>query len=210
MPRSTTLANQTASSLSVFAPAGHVLDVLGVEQPTLEPLGLQQVEHRLPIIGCGLHRDQGHLQGAQPVGQPQQGTGGGGVLAHLLAAPAGLVRVRGTDTSHHRGLADVECGHPLHQFDRLVGLLQLAHLESVGERGEGGCPGSRQGKQQSRTRVLEATMRGPSTSSQRQTFRRAHQRHGSTDVDGQPAPIFSPAGRPAGTGETFRVTTRER
>jgi len=131
---------------------GHVLDVLGVEQLTLEPLGLQQVEHRLPVIRRCLHGDLGHVQGTQPVGQPEQGTGGG-VLAYLLAAPAGLVWMRGTDTCHHRGLADIQRGDPRHQFDRLVGLLRVVHLESVGGR-EGGCPGSRQGKQRGLFRVI--------------------------------------------------------
>ena len=32
-----------------FGPAWQVLDVLGVDQPRVEPLRLQQVEHRLPV-----------------------------------------------------------------------------------------------------------------------------------------------------------------
>ena len=39
-------------------PAGDVLDVSGVEQPTREAFGLEQVEHRLPVAGGRLHCDQ--------------------------------------------------------------------------------------------------------------------------------------------------------
>lgn len=55
--------------------------------------------------------------------------------------------------------------------------------------------GADRANNKSRTRVLKATMRGPSTSSQRQTFRRAHQRQGSTEVDGQPAPFSARQGK---------------
>jgi hypothetical protein len=66
----------------------------------------------------------------------ERGTGDGGVLAYLLTAPAGLARVWRADTRHQGGLPDVQRCDPRHQFNRLVGLLQLSHLASVGDQGK--------------------------------------------------------------------------
>jgi len=95
--------------------AGHVLDVLGVEQPALEALGLQQVEHRLPVVGGGLHRHQLDLPAVQPAGQAQQRRRGRGVLPYLLHPPARLGLVRHPHAHHQPGFADVDRAHPLDQ-----------------------------------------------------------------------------------------------
>ena len=50
-------------------PARQVLDVLGVDQPRLEPGRLQQVERRLPVVAGRLHHHPGHPQ-VRAAGRP--------------------------------------------------------------------------------------------------------------------------------------------
>ena len=80
--------------------AGQVLDVAGVDQPGLESARLQQVEHRLPVVAGGLHRDPGYPQAAQPVGQAQQRPGHRGVRLHLLQPPAQPVLIGHPHAAH--------------------------------------------------------------------------------------------------------------
>jgi hypothetical protein len=105
-----------AVELVGLGPARDVLDVAGVQQPALEALGFQQVKRRLPVGGSGLHHHQRHALAAQAISQPQQRAGGRGVLAHFLAAPPRLVLVRHPDAGRQRGLADIQCRHPLDQL----------------------------------------------------------------------------------------------
>jgi hypothetical protein len=96
MPRSASLASQTASCLIRLGSARHVLDLVGVHQPALTLL-LQQVNRRLPVRGRGLHHHPGHAQAVPPVRQPPAATwswwrscapvGGAGPAWHR-AAPA--------------------------------------------------------------------------------------------------------------------------
>jgi hypothetical protein len=58
-----------------LGPPGEVLDVTGVDQPGLEPVGFQQVEDPLPVVAGGLHDHPGHAQLGQPVGHDQQPAG---------------------------------------------------------------------------------------------------------------------------------------
>ena len=71
--------------------AGQVLHVAGVDQPRVQPAGLQQVEHRLPVVGGGLHNHPGHAQLDEPVSQHQQARGQRGAVHDLLLAATGTV-----------------------------------------------------------------------------------------------------------------------
>ena len=70
-----------------LGPPRQVLDVLGVDQPRLEPGRLQQVERRPPVVAGRLHHHPGHPQLGQPVGHRQQRPGHRRVRAHLLQPP---------------------------------------------------------------------------------------------------------------------------
>lgn len=82
---------------------GDGLDVAGVddEQPEVGPL--EQVVDRLPIDARALHRDLGHAQTEQPVGQREQLVGD---RAERPQLPTG----GGDDAGHDRVAVDVEPG----------------------------------------------------------------------------------------------------
>ena len=63
------LAQPDAIELVRFRPARQVLHVLGVDQPGLEPMRLQHVKRRPPVVRRCLHHHPGHSQAGQPVGQ---------------------------------------------------------------------------------------------------------------------------------------------
>jgi hypothetical protein len=73
---------------------GHVVQVLGVDQPALEP-PLEHREHGLPVdTGC-LHPDQGDAEALQPVAQLLELGDRGAEGVCLLRAPtAALARAR--------------------------------------------------------------------------------------------------------------------
>jgi hypothetical protein len=76
---------------------GHVLDVLGVDEPELEVV-LEQVVDRLPVDAGRLHRDVGDAEPLEPVAQRQQLAGHRRELcAELRAAalPVGHMRAGG-------------------------------------------------------------------------------------------------------------------
>jgi hypothetical protein len=104
--------------------ARQVLDVAGVHQPGLKPLGLQQIEHRLPVVGGRLHDHPGDPQLTQPVRQHQQRPGHRPVGRYLLQALARGVGAWHPDTTHQLRLADIQRRHPLDELLGLVGLLQ--------------------------------------------------------------------------------------
>jgi hypothetical protein len=51
-----------------LGPSREVLDITGVHQPDLEPVGFQQVVDPLPVVAGGLHDHPGHAQLGQPLG----------------------------------------------------------------------------------------------------------------------------------------------
>src|SRR5215204_2677824 len=73
--------------LNVGLPTGDILEVPGVQKPTLEVV-LQQVVDRLPIDTGGLHAYQLDLEGGQPVSKLEQSLGGGSELPDLLVRRA--------------------------------------------------------------------------------------------------------------------------
>jgi hypothetical protein len=137
--------------------------MLGIQQPALKPFGFKQVKHRLPVIGCGLHRHQRDALAAQMVRQLQQRPGRRAVLAYLLAPPVGLVFMRNPDTGHQARLGDIERGHALKPTEPARRCRPTKGLPLHDQENEWRSPaGDSTGKKSRRTRVLKATMRGPS------------------------------------------------
>ena len=101
-----------------------VLDVFSVDQPRLEPGGLQHVERRLPVVAGRFHHHPGHAQLSQPVGQPRQRLRHRGMRRHLLRPGPALAGH--PHATHQLGLADVQRRHPLD--DLLTFFLLLQHL----------------------------------------------------------------------------------
>jgi hypothetical protein len=132
------LAQPDAVQLVGFGAARQVLDVLGVDQPRLEPGRLQQVEHRLPVVRRGLHDDPGHPQAGQPVGHAQQRAGHRGMRSHLLQPPARMVLVGDPHAARQLGLADIHRRDPLD--DLLIVFRPGQHLASSDRPGEGRHP----------------------------------------------------------------------
>ena len=104
-------------------PAGQRLDLLGVQQVAVEPLGLQPEERRLPVIRRCLHHHRRHPMAAQPVGHRQDLPLGRAEAAHLVRPPVRVRLARHPDTGFQRALADIECSHPLHVQRLVVDLL---------------------------------------------------------------------------------------
>ena len=146
-----------------LGPARQVLDILGVDQPDLESLGLQQIKGRLPVVAGGLHDHPGHAQLGQPVGQGQQRAGHRGVGGDLLQPLACLARH--PHAADKLGLADVQRRDPLHDLLGLVGLLQ--HPASL-PWSTARCPQEPQGPGEADPRAQGDT-EGPKRSSQRPT-----------------------------------------
>ena len=120
-------------------PAGQVPDVLGVDQPGLEPGRLQQVEHRLPVVAGRLHHHPGHPQAGQPAGHRKQRPGHRRIAVHLLQPPAPMVLIGHPHAAHQLGLADIQRRDPLDDLLVVLRLGQhLAHLPWI--IGEGRRP----------------------------------------------------------------------
>jgi hypothetical protein len=102
-----------------FGPARQRLDLPGVIQLALQPLGFEQEEHRFPVVAGGLHPGLGHLPAGQPRGQVQQLAAGRAERPGLLPPPAPSGLAGHPDGDLHPGLADVQPGHPLSE-QRLV------------------------------------------------------------------------------------------
>jgi hypothetical protein len=108
-----------------------MLDVTGVDQPRVQPLGLKQVEHRLPVIRGGLQHHPGHPQTPQMISHPQQRAGHRGIGRHLLQPPSRLALMRDPDTTDHLGLADIQRRHPRNDLLSLWIFLQHNGLPTV-------------------------------------------------------------------------------
>jgi hypothetical protein len=101
------LTQPDAIQLAGLRPPRQVLDILGVDQPRLKAMGLQQVEHRLPVVAGGLHHHPGHPQAGQPVSHANQRAGHRRIGLHLLQPTAPATLVRDPHTAHQLGLADI-------------------------------------------------------------------------------------------------------
>jgi hypothetical protein len=99
-------------------PPRQVLDVLGVDQPGLEPV-LQQIERRPPVLAGRLHHHPAHAERGQPVTQPEQRGGHRGDRPDLLHPPP--TRARHPGAADHLGLAHIQRGDPLDDLG-LVGV----------------------------------------------------------------------------------------
>jgi len=89
-----------------------VLDIAGVDQPHLQPLSLQQIKHRLPVLRRGLHHHPAHPQTPQMIRQLQQRASHRGIGRHLLAPSPRLTLVRDPYTADQLSLANIQCRHP--------------------------------------------------------------------------------------------------
>jgi hypothetical protein len=92
--------------------AGHVLEVLGVQQPALE-LILEQVVDRLPVHPGRLHPDHGDPEARQPVPQQHQSRRGGAKRPRL--GLTGALLARHPDGRGDRRLVHVQPGAALDQ-----------------------------------------------------------------------------------------------
>jgi hypothetical protein len=102
-----------------LGPPGQVLDLPGIGQHALEPLGLQPVERALPVVPGRLHHHRGHLPGPAPVRQLQHPPLRGRETAGL-GRPPRRIGIRGhPDRRHHGRLADIDAAHPV-PVQRLV------------------------------------------------------------------------------------------
>src|SRR5215218_3812392 len=118
--------------LDVGLAAGHVLDVLGVDEPELEVV-LEQVVDGLPVDAGGLHRNVRDAEPLEPVAQRQQLAGHGLKLGAQLRAPALLIGH--VHAGGHLALVDVERTAALqHTFhlglpsDRLIAVVRGSPL----------------------------------------------------------------------------------
>jgi hypothetical protein len=121
-----------------------MLDVTGIHQPDLEPVGFQQVEDPLPVVAGGLHDHPGHAQLGQPVGHDQQPAGHRLVGPDLLQPPARPALARDPHTASQLGLADIQRRNPLDDVVAVVCLLQHPGLPAL-RPATGGCPQEPQG-----------------------------------------------------------------
>jgi hypothetical protein len=102
-------------------PAGQVLDVLGVDQPRIQPVGLEQVERRPPVIAGCLHHHPLHTELDQPVRQLAKRRDHRRVRRHLLHPSLAAVCGWETDAAHDLGFADVQCCDPLDDLLVVIG-----------------------------------------------------------------------------------------
>ena len=186
------LAQPHRVQLVGLRPAGQVLDVAGVDQPRLEPVRLQQVEHRLPVVRRRLHHHPGHAQLDQPVGQPQQRPGHRRIRRHLLQPPSRPPSCGHPHTAHQLGLADIQRRDPLDDLLSSATPANTPHLLATPSRPAGGRPQEPQQGQANLIRVLEANNEGPTHGSQRPTRFTASNDHRATTSQGDHHPIFSP------------------
>jgi hypothetical protein len=178
-----------------LGPPRQMLDVAGIHQPGLEPVGLQQVEDPLPVVAGCFHHHPGHAQLPQPVHHDQQRPGHRLVAPHLLRPPAALAWAGDPHAAGQLGLADIQGGHPLDDLLGLLCLLQHAALPGH-DRQRSAARRSRRATA-NLIRVLTATVKGPSAAP---STRLSHglQRPQKPGVSGQPARFSPTNGRPAG------------
>src|SRR5215213_5556068 len=111
-----------------LGPPRHVLHLAGVDQPAVEPFGLQQVEDPLPVGRSRLHHHPGDPPAVQPVGQRQQRGGGRRIATDLLQPPARPGLMRHPHARLQRRLAQIQRRDPLDMQPLLVDLFHLTSL----------------------------------------------------------------------------------
>jgi len=125
-----------------------VIDVAGIHQPRIEPEGLQQVEHRFPVIAGGFHNHPLDTDFDQVIGQLRQRPGHRRMRRHLLQ-PLVRITYRGDpDTTHQLGFADIQRSDPGNDVFLVLGFGQhRLLLLSITPDTERGRPwGSQRGK----------------------------------------------------------------
>jgi hypothetical protein len=151
MPRSATLASQTASARS--SPGAAHLDLAGVDQPAVKPLGLQQVVHPLPVGAGGFDHHPLHVPVPQPGRHRQQLCGGRGVAAQLLHPPAGPQRVRHPHTRLQTSPAQIRRRHPLHHQIGVIDFIHRENSSNAADYNKGSPAGTEQGWKESDPRA---------------------------------------------------------
>jgi hypothetical protein len=89
-----------------------MFDIAGIHQLRVQPVRLEQVEHRLPVVAGGFHHHSLDTKINQVIGQLGQRSGhrrmGGHLLQSFLCARAG----RNPHTAHDLRLADIQGSDP--------------------------------------------------------------------------------------------------
>ena len=178
-----------------LGPPRHVLDLAGVDQPAVEPLGLQQVIDALPVITRRFHHHTLNTPLPQPDRHLQQRRGSGGIAPDLLHPPPRLTWVRHPHARLQRGLTQIQRRHPLHHQLDLVDLFHSRCPFHATEH-NGGRP------QESTEERIESDPRAHGNNAQlRQRLPGSNYFTGSPaprtlDLGERPPPIFAHARRP--------------
>ncbi len=189
MPRSATFASHTASSRSVVGRPGRCSGVTRVDQPGLQPVGLQHIERRLPVVAGCLHHHPGHAQPTQPVGHAKQRAG------HRRGGPHSCARLPdpcapGTRTQQTSSALPIS-GAATRPISSSVSCVSSStRPPSSPTRHQHGRPREPQDRAEANPRA-RATLKGPQRGSQRPRSLRP-QRPRTHGVSGQPRPIFTP------------------
>jgi hypothetical protein len=213
MPRSLSLAGQTASSLSVLGRPGRCSGVAGVDQPHHQAAGLQQVHERPPGVGGGLdHHPLDPLAG-QLLGRLDDGVGGGRHLPHLGGALARLGRVRHPRAHHPDALAtSIAATRARSSSDASTAAMSPSWATSLPPAIVGmgsGLPGSPVGTG-TLIGVLKATVRDPAVGPRRQTESRPPTTKDASASAGSPAHFHPCAASRRDTSTETRIPVMRR
>ena len=180
-----------------FRSTGQMFDIAGVDQPRVQPVRLQQVEHRLPVRRRRLHHHplDAHLD--QPIGQLSQRPRHRRVRRDFLQPPFTARRCRHPHTAHQLRLTDVQGRHPGNDLLLIVRFGQhrrhlLIPTHTCSSRGVVAC-GYRTGET-NLILVLElaATVKGPNATSDARLDTRPHRTTVLDGVDRRPPHNFHP------------------
>jgi hypothetical protein len=141
-----------------------LFDVAGVDQPGVNPAGLQQVEERPPVIRGGLDHDPLDPLAHQVVGQVHDRVRGGRHLPNFGHPPARDRVMRHARAHHPRRLRHVDRGDPRDQLLVLLGVELLRcspyhcspyHPDPQSSHAylDAGCPGASVGNRKSNRRA---------------------------------------------------------
>jgi len=116
MPRSLSLASQTASSLSVLGRPGTFFTSRALTTHTTRPRACQEVVERAPIVRGGLEHDPLDAFLSQPVGKLDDRVGSRRHTPHRGRALARLALMRHPRAHHARVLGHVDPSNPGHDL----------------------------------------------------------------------------------------------